>query len=248
MKRYTEEYIERLLDKFMDGTSSVEEESILGEYFRTQGGREEWAEYRRMFAYFDSGMTSLPPASETPQAAKRSRKYTLIALAAAASVAALCIMLFAPAPRNEAEMQTAQAETPLLRGATAPKTSDGQAETSIAEPQKELQQNSYEQTPARQKLRVSKPKDTPKEAVELLMEAEETPNDIEEEIQEDLRRQLTEIERIHNEIAEYNSKRIMAEINAYEIANDVREENISGGDASDQTPNLIRCLRAVTMQ
>ena len=93
MKRYTEEYIERLLAKFMDGTSSVEEESILGEYFRTQGGREEWAEYRRMFAYFDSGMTSLTPAETTQKAHRRFAFLHPKWIAAAVAVAVLALMV-----------------------------------------------------------------------------------------------------------------------------------------------------------
>ena len=34
MIRYTKAYIKNLLDKYMDGTSTLEEEDILAEYFR----------------------------------------------------------------------------------------------------------------------------------------------------------------------------------------------------------------------
>lgn len=50
--------IRKLIDKFMDGTSSLEEERILADYFRQ--GKDipsELEPYREMFAYFDSGMT-----------------------------------------------------------------------------------------------------------------------------------------------------------------------------------------------
>lgn len=110
MKRYTEEYIERLLAKFMDGTSSVEEESILGEYFRTQGGREEWAEYRRMFAYFDSGMTSLPPAETTQKAHRRFAFLHPKWIAAAAAVAVLTLMVSVWQLKEDSVGQTALAE------------------------------------------------------------------------------------------------------------------------------------------
>ena len=33
MRRYTKEYIGKLLDKYMDGTSTLDEEAILCEYF-----------------------------------------------------------------------------------------------------------------------------------------------------------------------------------------------------------------------
>lgn len=49
--------IKILTDKFMDGTSSLEEEQLLEEYFRN--GKDipkELEPYREMFAYFDGGM------------------------------------------------------------------------------------------------------------------------------------------------------------------------------------------------
>ena len=35
MKRYSQQQISDLLDKFMDGLTSLEEEAALGDYFRT---------------------------------------------------------------------------------------------------------------------------------------------------------------------------------------------------------------------
>ena len=50
--------IRKLIDKFMDGTSSLEEERILADYFRQEHNiPAELEPYRMMFAYFDSGMT-----------------------------------------------------------------------------------------------------------------------------------------------------------------------------------------------
>ncbi|MBQ2497682.1 MAG: hypothetical protein II509_03415 [Prevotella sp.] len=54
MKRYTKEYIEKLLDKFMDGTSTLEEEDILAQYFRHQEVPREWEEYRLLFQEIDA--------------------------------------------------------------------------------------------------------------------------------------------------------------------------------------------------
>lgn len=47
--------IAQLLSKFMAGTTSVAEEQVLAQYFRTHDVGEEWAEYKQMFALFDSG-------------------------------------------------------------------------------------------------------------------------------------------------------------------------------------------------
>ena len=56
MKAYTKAYIQSLLDKYLDGLTSLEEERLLGEYFRTQSVPPEWEDYREMFAWFDNGM------------------------------------------------------------------------------------------------------------------------------------------------------------------------------------------------
>ncbi len=49
--------IRKLIDKFMDGTSTLDEERLLGEYFSTEENLpQEFEPYREMFAYFDKGM------------------------------------------------------------------------------------------------------------------------------------------------------------------------------------------------
>ena len=49
MIRYTKEYIGNLLDKYMDGTSTLDEEAILSEYFRGKDIPQEWEDYRQLF-------------------------------------------------------------------------------------------------------------------------------------------------------------------------------------------------------
>jgi len=56
MKRQNDEQqIAQLLSKFMAGQTSLAEEQLLAQYFRTHDVGEEWAEYKEMFAMFDSG-------------------------------------------------------------------------------------------------------------------------------------------------------------------------------------------------
>ena len=56
MKRQNDEQqIAQLLSKFMAGQTSLAEEQLLAQYFRTHDVGEEWAEYKEMFAIFDSG-------------------------------------------------------------------------------------------------------------------------------------------------------------------------------------------------
>lgn len=56
MKRYSQQQIGDLLDKFMNGLTSVEEEITLAEYFRTRKIPRQWEDYRLMFDYFDREM------------------------------------------------------------------------------------------------------------------------------------------------------------------------------------------------
>ena len=56
MKRQNDKQeIAQLLSKFMAGETSVAEEQMLAQYFRTHEVDEDWAEYKEMFALFDSG-------------------------------------------------------------------------------------------------------------------------------------------------------------------------------------------------
>ena len=49
MTRYTKAYIKDLLEKYMDGTSTLEEEDILADYFRGNDIPQEWEDYRLLF-------------------------------------------------------------------------------------------------------------------------------------------------------------------------------------------------------
>ncbi len=77
--------IEKLLRRFMDGLTTVDEEARLAEWFRTNDVPEEWIDYKQMFAFFDAGMPDCGPvpAEEKP----KKRRWILPAmLSAAASV------------------------------------------------------------------------------------------------------------------------------------------------------------------
>lgn len=56
--------LRRLLQMFMDGTTSIEQENMLAEYFRNNDVDAEFADYKTMFAVFDSG--ELAQAEELP--------------------------------------------------------------------------------------------------------------------------------------------------------------------------------------
>ena len=54
MIQYTKQYIEQLLDKFMAGTSTLEEEDILSQYFAQDCIPTEWEQYRLLFAELEA--------------------------------------------------------------------------------------------------------------------------------------------------------------------------------------------------
>ena len=65
MKRaYDKREIAQLLSNFMAGETSVAEEQVLAQYFRTHEVGEEWAEYKEMFALFDSGEVDIELENE----------------------------------------------------------------------------------------------------------------------------------------------------------------------------------------
>ena len=82
MKRHTQmttQEVERLLQRFMDGTSTLEEEAQLAEFFRTHEVAGEWATYKDMFALFDEGKVEV----EEKQKSTAWWKYAGIAAAIA---------------------------------------------------------------------------------------------------------------------------------------------------------------------
>ena len=55
MKTYSKEHIDQLLTRFMEGTSTLEEEDLLARYFKEEKHLPEaWKAYREMFAMFDA--------------------------------------------------------------------------------------------------------------------------------------------------------------------------------------------------
>ena len=50
------DYISQLIERFMEGQSTLAEEQELAQYFATHEVSEEWKPLQAMFAYFDAGM------------------------------------------------------------------------------------------------------------------------------------------------------------------------------------------------
>ena len=75
-------YIEELLNRFMDGETTLNEERLLGDWFRSHEVDDALLPYKQMFAAFDEG---LPQNNAAPTR----RRITWWQMAAAASIVAL---------------------------------------------------------------------------------------------------------------------------------------------------------------
>jgi len=67
-KQYSKEEITHILDRFMAGETSLAEEQLLADYFRTHEVNDEWQEYKEMFALFDSGKVDIEQATPADRA------------------------------------------------------------------------------------------------------------------------------------------------------------------------------------
>lgn len=117
MKRYTKEYIEKLLDKFMDGTSTLEEEDILAQYFRHQEVPREWEEYRLLFQEIDA---MRPVQTEIVEINPENRRKRWMGWGVAAAVVAGILYFAVPSKQIEP---------------TAPLTAKVDTVTTVAQPE-----------------------------------------------------------------------------------------------------------------
>lgn len=110
MKRYSQHQIKALLDKFMDGQTTVEEEALLAEYFRSSDVPAEWEDYRLMFSYFDRGMEGdLVPVEQPRPTLTRLMGRRWWGIAAAACITAAIV---ATAVLHQPTTTTTVPETP----------------------------------------------------------------------------------------------------------------------------------------
>ena len=109
MKRYTKEYIEKLLAKYMDGTSTLAEEDALAQYFRHQEVPREWEEYRLLFQEIDA---MKPVQAEIVEINSENRRKRWMGWGVAAAVV-VGILYFAipPKPIEPTAPLTAKVDT-----------------------------------------------------------------------------------------------------------------------------------------
>lgn len=125
MIQYTKEVIEKLLQKYMDGTSTLDEEAILAQYFQGKNIPEEWLCYQQMFQEIEA-MKPQPKAR---------RRWAVWGIAAA--VVAGVLYLAVPPRQTElvpATPLTAQTDTIAQQAVESDIQSEARIDTVAAHP------------------------------------------------------------------------------------------------------------------
>ena len=128
-QQYDKQEIAQLLSKFMAGETSVAEEEVLAQYFRTHEVDKDWAEYKEMFALFDNGEVDIEPEAETnsqrpiannqkpksvPLAVKEKPKIVTLRWLMAGIAASIALLLVFYLGRSTAEQPTLVAEKTVV--------------------------------------------------------------------------------------------------------------------------------------
>lgn len=109
MKTIDEKNIQSLLDKFMAGETTLQEENILGEYFRTSKKvKQEWEAYKSMFSYFDEGM----PYENSEQKETRPGRIVKIIVGVISAAAIVALLFTFALPKSENDKQLANNNEP----------------------------------------------------------------------------------------------------------------------------------------
>ena len=101
MIQYTKAFIQSLLDNYMDGTTTLEEEDILASYFRGNNIPQEWEDYRQLFEEIEA-MKPQP---------KSDRRWIGWSIAAAAIVAGILYLAVPSEQPEHPQALTAQSDT-----------------------------------------------------------------------------------------------------------------------------------------
>ncbi len=112
-----------LLNKFMSGETSLDEENILAHYFHTHEVSDEWKEYKEMFALFDGGAVDIEQEAK-PVAKPKIIPFRWIMTGIAASVILLIgisLLMKDSEPVKQEPVVTEVVEQPAPE---APKVSD----------------------------------------------------------------------------------------------------------------------------
>lgn len=174
MIHYTKEYIGQLLERYMDGTSTLDEEDIIADYLKGDDVPQEWEVYRELFQEIED----MQPAETT----RRNRRWVAWSIAAAIAIA---FVAYISVQLQECQQQTV---TPLL---VKTDSASVKREAEVEKPKSDtVQQKRQQVQPVKTKKRsLRKPEPTIDDyakAYTLMAEAERQ--------QQEKERQIAEIE------------------------------------------------------
>lgn len=179
MIQYTKAFIQSLLDKYMEGTTTLEEEDILHQYFTRGDVPAEWEDYRMLFAEID-GMRP------TEKPSHRWWSWRI----AAAVMAVLVVFAVTQRPQENQPKSDVTAQVEEKDSVTIPKAVETRPDSTLPKHQ--------QQAPSSTKRRLRKPQPTMTDydkAYALMAEAAKEQQQAEQEMdqaqQEILHTQLT---------------------------------------------------------
>jgi len=120
MIKPTKEHIEKLIGRFLDGTTSIEEEDVLRDYFLNEENLpEDWFPYREMFLEFEKMKTE--GRFSVGKTDRRASFAHLRKLAVAAFVLLVCIAAVLLFNKNQEQPTIAKVEKTILKDSTQEK-------------------------------------------------------------------------------------------------------------------------------
>lgn len=119
--KFDKEVITQLLNRFMSGETSLDEEKTLADYFRTHEVEAEWLEYKQMFALFDNGQVDVAGSVRT---------WHPFRWLAAGIAAGIILLVGLPLLLND---DTAKEKTPVIARQSVSRTSPQPVQQPVAE-------------------------------------------------------------------------------------------------------------------
>lgn len=157
--------IQQLLNRYLDGLTSVEEEDRLADFFRSHDVPEAWQAYKEMFAYFDAGMpigetTGMPAAGTEKQeetvAKQHPHRHRRIALwtgLSVAAAAALTLVILRPVTSEQSSAVMPATRLAAVTAVSSDTVNQAQRDTvktvPAARPMRKKPVRRYRDTPAK---------------------------------------------------------------------------------------------------
>ena len=178
MKRqYDKQEIALLLNKFMAGETSLAEEQVLAQYFRTHELDEELMEYKEMFTLFDNGEVDIELETETsqhlnigdigkirmlPKAVRERPKIVALKWLTAAAACVLLLLIFhfgqKQAEEKSVVAEVAERSTPQADSSTiSPSVIDEKKDEQLAEVQPTSQPVKKQKKTVKRRIAQEKP-------------------------------------------------------------------------------------------